>query len=125
MEARQDLEGPLTVAAVRIPRAGLLALGAGFAAFGVLLFLGRNLIFFYDEWTLITQSPRWTLISLFHPHNEHWSTLLKLTYKPLLLAVRLRSYLRYLALSLALHVASALRVFVRVRRRAGEGASLA
>src|SRR5207253_8610155 len=85
MEARQDLERPLTVAAVRIPRAGLLALGAGFAAFGVLLFLGRNLIFFYDEWTLITQSPRWTLVSFFQPHNEHWSTLLKLTYEALLL----------------------------------------
>ena len=120
MEARQDLEGPLTVAAVRIPRAGLLALGAGFAAFGVLLFLGRNLIFFYDEWTLITQSPRWTLVSFFQPHNEHWSTLLKLTYEALLLTVGLRSYLPYLALALALHVASALLVFVLVRRRAGE-----
>jgi hypothetical protein len=120
MEVRKETQAPRTVASVRIPRAGSLALGAGFAAFCVLLYLGRNLIFFYDEWTLITQSPRWTLVSFFQPHNEHWSTLLKVTYEALLHTVGLRSYLPYLALALLLHVASALLLFVLVRRRAGD-----
>lgn len=120
MEGRKDTDGSRTVASVRIPRAEAVALGAGLAAFAVLLYLGRHLIFFYDEWTLITQSPRWTVTSLFQPHNEHWSTLLKLAYEGLLLTVGLRSYLPYLALALLLHVASALLLFVLIRRRAGD-----
>ncbi len=124
MASREDTDGIRTVASVGIPRAGAVAFGAGLAAFAGLLYLGRHLIFFYDEWTLITQSPRWTVTSLFQPHNEHWSTLLKVTYEGLLLTVGLRSYLPYLALALLLHVASALLLFVLIRRRAGDVPSL-
>jgi hypothetical protein len=93
-------------------------------AFATLLYLGRHGSFYHDEWTFIGKSGG-TLSDWFGPHNEHWSTVPFLIHRVLLLTVGLTSYLPYLAVLLALHVAAAASLFVLVRRMSGTLVALA
>ena len=65
-----------------------------------LLYLGRNLWFFFDEWDIVGNHA----LGLFQPHNEHWSTLPYLAYRALYPVFGLRQYLPYLAVMLVLHL---------------------
>jgi hypothetical protein len=87
-------------------------------AFATLLYLGRRGSFYHDEWTFIAKSGG-TLTDWFGPHNEHWSTVPFLIHVILRRTVGLTSYLPYLAVLLALHVAAAASLFVLVRRMSG------
>jgi hypothetical protein len=87
-------------------------------AFATLLYLGRHGSFYHDEWTFIAKSGG-TLADWFGPHNEHWSTVPFLIHMVLRRTVGLTSYLPYLAVLLALHVAAAGSLFVLVRRMSG------
>jgi hypothetical protein len=87
-------------------------------AFATLLYLGRHGSFYHDEWTFIAKSGG-TLTDWFGPHNEHWSTIPFLIHVVLRRTVGLTSYLPYLAVLLALHVAAAASLFVLVRRMSG------
>src|SRR4051794_4051298 len=89
------------------------------AAFVVLLYLGRGLTFFGDEWTFITGRQALTLSNLLEPHNEHWTLFPILAYKALFSVVGLHSYLPYLVVLLALHLTAAGGLFVLLRRTAG------
>jgi hypothetical protein len=88
-------------------------------ACAVLVYLGRGLTFFGDEWEFITARQDLTVQSLFNPHNEHWSLFPVLAYKVLLSVVGLHSYLPYLGLLLTLHVTAVAALFVLLRRLAG------
>jgi len=94
-------------------------------AFALLLYLGRDLTFFGDEWTWIEERADWTWDAFMQPHNEHWSLGLAVAYKPLLATVGLRSYVPYLTLLILLHIATAAALYWHVRRQVGPIAAVA
>lgn len=115
----------MTAAAVRVPHARLIVIGAAVFVGLAILWLSRNFNFYFDEWDFILAAPAWTPASLLEPHNEHPTMLLRAAYALLLNTVGLRSYLPYMAVLLALHGASVVLLFELVRRRAGELIGLA
>jgi hypothetical protein len=88
-------------------------------AFVVLLYLGRALTFFGDEWEFITKRQDLTLQNLLGPHSQHWSLFPVLVYKSLVSVVGLHSYLPYLAMLLLVHMTAVAGLFVLLRRMAG------
>ncbi len=88
-------------------------------AFVTLLYLGRSLTFFGDEWEFIVRRQDLTLATLLDPHNEHWSLFLVLVYNVIFSVVGLHSYLPYLAALLLVHVLAVTGLFVLLRRIAG------
>jgi hypothetical protein len=89
-------------------------------AVALLLYLGRHLWFFYDEWDIVGNHQ----LPLLQPHNEHWSTLPYLAYAGLYRLFGLRTYLPYLGVVLLLHAAAAHQLWL-LMRRAGVGDWLA
>lgn len=115
----------MTAAAVRVPHARLIVIGAAVLVGLAILWLSRNFNFYFDEWDFILAAPTWTPASLLEPHNEHPTMLLRAVYALLLNTVGLRSYLPYMAVLLALHAACVVLLFELVRRRAGDLIALA
>lgn len=99
----------------------LLAVVASLA----ILWLGRGLTFFSDEWAFIERRSLADVGGWLAPHNEHWSTLPVIAYRLLVETVGLGSYLPYQLAIVALHVLVCWLVFRLVRRRAGAGIGLA
>lgn len=93
--------------------------GLGIAAFAGLLYLTRGLDFYYDEWDFVLGAPHWTLGDYFFPHAEHWSTVPSMIYEALFLLFGARTYLPFMAVLLAMHVAIAFLLYVFIRRRQG------
>jgi hypothetical protein len=91
----------------------------------LILWLGRGLTFFSDEWAFIERRSLGDPSTWFAPHNEHWVTLPIIAYRLLVESIGLGSYLPYLLLVVALHVVVAALVFRLVRRRAGAVIGLA
>ena len=89
------------------------------------LWLGRGLTFFSDEWAFIADRSLGDPSTWWAPHNEHWSTLPILAYRALVETVGLRTYVPYLALVIVLNVIVAFLVRRHVQRRAGAWAGLA
>jgi hypothetical protein len=110
----------VNAAEVRIPHARVIVTIAALVASAAILWLARSSTFYYDEWTFILGAPDWTWVTLLRPHNEHPVMLARAIYAALLSTVGLRSYLPYMAVLLALHVASVVLLFELVRRRAGD-----
>jgi hypothetical protein len=96
----------------------LFALAAAASSL-LILGLGLGLTFFADEWAFIESRALGDPSTWLVPHYEHWSTLPVIVYTGLLETVGLRSYVPYLAVLLALHVACATLVFVLLRRSSG------
>lgn len=99
------------------PTAGLAALLV--AGLPVLLWLGRGLTFFSDEWTFIESRSLGDPSTWLPPHNEHWTTLAILAYRALVETVGLGSYVPYLAVAVALHGLVVALVFVIIRGQSG------
>ena len=110
----------MTVSEVRIPHARMIVVLAALAFSAAILWLTRGYTFYFDEWTFILTAPDWTLATLLQPHNEHPVMLTRAIYAALLATVGLRSYLPYMGVVLALHVASVVLLFEVVRRRSGD-----
>jgi hypothetical protein len=87
------------------------------AAAVVLLYLGRHLTFWYDEWGSITFAGGVT--DFLTPVNEHWSTFPLALYRITFAAFGLRSYMPYLAEVIALHLLAVAAAYVLARRRVG------
>jgi hypothetical protein len=85
----------------------------------LILGLGLGLTFFSDEWAFIERRALGDPSTWLAPHNEHWSTIPIIAYRGLVETVGLRSYVPYLAVLLALHVACATLVFILLRRSSG------
>jgi hypothetical protein len=127
---RHTVESPgpkrgVTSRDVRVPHARLIVLASALVVCGALLWLSRSYTFYFDEWSFITQAPDATLAWFFRPHNEHPAILFRAVYLTLLSTAGLRSYLPYMALLLALHLANVLLLFEVARRRAGELVAMA
>ena len=99
------------------PRVVLLAGMVATAA--VLLYVGRGLTFFFDEWDFLLGRRTGGLESLLAPHNEHFSLVPVIAYKVLGSIVGLEHYIAYRASVIALHGLAALLVFRLVRARLG------
>jgi hypothetical protein len=100
---------------LRDPVLLLLAAAAGSAA--LLLAWGSRLTFLLDEWEFLLYRPGFTADSILRPHGEHISIAPVLIYKALLATVGMSSSLPYLAVSVALFLATSILLFVYLRRR--------
>jgi len=109
---------------VMVDRSARLAVAAFIAAevvaLSLWLTLGRNQWFFSDEWDFLAGRTAGDLGDLFHPHDNHWSTLPILAYRVLWWLFGLRTYLPYLTLVVLLHLTAAA-LLRAVMRRAGVG----
>ena len=83
----------------------------------LLLYLGRSLTFWYDEWRSVTFDG--TAFDYLRPVNEHWSTIPLALYRLTFEVVELRSYLPYLAQVILLHLSAVAAAYTLMRRRIG------
>ncbi len=104
--------------------AGALGAILGAAAV-VLLYAGRHLTFFYDEWDFILGRRGGGLHTYLDPHNGHLSLIPVLVYKVLFKLVGLRHYTAYRAVSIAVQLICAYLLYVLGRRRIGPWLALA
>jgi hypothetical protein len=101
-------------------RLGVAALGVGLLAAGLLLlYAGRHLTFFYDEWNFILERRGGGLGTYLDPHNGHLSLFPVLVYKALFATVGLRSYLPYRLVQILLHLGCGTLLYIIARRRLG------
>jgi hypothetical protein len=98
---------------------------AALAAVVLIIYLARYTTFYHDEWSFIVDRRAWTLDAFMRPHNEHWALVPAIVYKLLFSTVGLRSYLPYLVVLMAVHVAAASSVYVLMRRLNGQLPALA
>jgi hypothetical protein len=97
-----------------------LVLGAGL----VVLYVGRSMTFWQDEWGLIGRiGDGLDAGEALQPWNEHWTTIPVLLYAVTFRVFGLHSYLPYLAELIALHLLVVLGVYVLARRRIGRVAA--
>ncbi len=91
----------------------------------VLLYAGRHLTFFYDEWAFVLQRRGGGLGSYLDPHNDHLVLFPVLVYKVLFALFGLRHYTPYRFVTVALHVVACAELYILVRRRVGPWLALA
>jgi hypothetical protein len=91
----------------------------------LLLWLGRGMTFFSDEWAFIQTRTLGDPGTWLAPHNEHWTTLPVIVYRLLVETVGLRTYVPYLAVVVALHGLVVVLTFIAVRRTSGPLAAVA
>ena len=113
---RRRREGPTAWTAALVVA---LAVGLPF-----LLWMGRGLTFFSDEWAFIESRSLGDPGTWLPPHNEHWSTLPILLYRGLVETIGLGSYVPYLMVVVALHGMLVTLVFAVVRRQSGPAVAL-
>jgi hypothetical protein len=94
----------------------LLAAGVVLSA-ALLLHWGSKLTFLLDDWEFLLYRQGFNAHSILGPHGEHISIAPVLIYKALLDTAGMDSSLPYLAVSVALFLASAVLLFIYVRRR--------
>jgi hypothetical protein len=94
------------------------------ASIATLVWMGRGLTFFSDEWAFITSRSLADPATWWAPHNEHWSTVPVLAYRALVETVGLRTYVPYLLVIAVLHGLVAWLVYRAVERRAAPMAAL-
>jgi hypothetical protein len=90
-------------------------------SFGIVLWLGRGMTFFWDEWDFIARRSLGDPSTWWLPHNEHWSTLPILVYRAIVETIGIGSYVPYLAVVGILHLAVVAAVYrlVRLETRSG------
>lgn len=122
IEAESTAEpAPTRTAAAVEPRPWpgiVLAAGMALTA-AVLIYAGRELTFFYDEWDFILGRRGGGLESLLEPHNEHLSLVPVVAYKVLGSIVGLEQYIAYRLVVVGLHLLAAGLVFRIVKARLG------
>lgn len=97
--------------------AGLLV--AILSASVLLLYLGRDLTFFGDEWTFLDERMVPSVDAWLRPHNEHWSSIPVIAYQVFFRIFGLQSYQPYLALLVAVHMITVCGVYRLVSALAG------
>ena len=115
----------MTARDVRVPHARLIVLAAAIAGGAALAWLSRTYTFYFDEWSFITQAPDSTVAWIFTPHNEHPAILFRIVYWMLLNTAGLRTYVPYMVVLLAVHLANVFLIFELVRRRNGDAIGIA
>jgi hypothetical protein len=103
-----------TTLADRLERLDWPPIALAAAAIPILVWLGRDMTFYHDEWALILKRDL-SIDGILAPHNEHLSATLVILYRVLLGTVGMGSYWPYLGVTFALHLAVAGLVYVIVR----------
>jgi hypothetical protein len=85
-------------------------------ALPLLLWLGRDRWFFYDEWDFLADRRAWNFADLMRPHNEHWSTIPILIYRALYSVFGIRSYWPYQLPVIVAHLAVVGLLYMVMRR---------
>lgn len=97
-----------------------IVLGALLLLGGLLLvYAGRHLTFFYDEWTFVLTRRGSNLGAYLAPHNGHFVLVPVLIYKLLFAIVGLRHYTPYRIITVLLHLLSCGLLYALVRPRVG------
>lgn len=99
----------------RPDRADIIVILAIAVASALLLWLGRGLTFFADEWAVIGDRPI-SLETFLRPFNEHWLGVTTLVHRLMVEAIGLESYLPFLAVLVALHALVVAQVYLIARR---------
>lgn len=85
----------------------------------LLMYAGRYLTFFYDEWTFVLVRRGGGIDTYLDPHNGHLSLFPVVIYKLLFATVGLRHYTPYRLVGTALHLLCAGLLYLLARRRVG------
>src|SRR4029079_15106616 len=78
-----------------------------FVAFLILVWVNRHQWFNVDEWGFLVDRgvfPKGDDVSIFFPHNEHWSTIPVLGYRLLFSVFGVQTYLPYLVVLFLFHL---------------------
>ncbi|HEY3383823.1 MAG TPA: hypothetical protein VGK32_18835 [Vicinamibacterales bacterium] len=86
---------------------------------GALLYVGRWLMFWWDEWAFIFDRPDPTARSLLAPFFDTFVAVPVVVYQALLAAFGMRTYVPYLLVDWAAHFAIAFLLYRTVSRRSG------
>lgn len=86
---------------------------------GVLLYVGRWLLFWRDEWNFVFNRPDPTLRAVMAPFFDTFAAVPVLVYQALLAVFGLRTYLPYLLVDWTAHFAIAFLLYRIVNRRSG------
>lgn len=97
----------------------LVLVVAGIVMLGVLLYVGRWLLFWRDEWAFIFERPDPTTRTLLAPFLDTFVAVPVLVYDALLAVFGLRSYLPYLLVAWAAHFLCVALLYRIVSRRSG------
>ena len=89
------------------------------AAAAVLMYAGRHLTFFADEWVWILDRRGGGINSLLKPYNDHFSLFPLAVYRLLFALVGIRHYTVYRAVGVGLHLVCAVLLYILIRRRVG------
>lgn len=106
-------------------RPGFILAGASLIMLGVLLYVGRWLLFFWDEWSFIFYRPDPTPQALLAPFFDTFVAVPVLVYEALLAVFGLGTYLPYLLVAWSAHFAIAALLYRIVNRRSGVVVGLA
>ena len=90
-EAPRDASGGSLSFRQRLERIDWPPLALAFVALLWLVWLGRDMTFYHDEWALILKRDL-SINGIFAPHNEHLSATLVVLYRVLIGTVGLGSY---------------------------------
>ena len=100
--------------------------GAMLAVAGIaVLYAGRHLTFFYDEWSFVLTRRGRGVNTYLDPHNGHLVLFPVVVYKVLVALFGLRHYWPYRLVEVALHLLCCWFVYVLARRRLGPTVALA
>jgi hypothetical protein len=88
-------------------------------AVAALLFAGRHLTFYYDEWSIVIGRQGSSLGTFLDSHNGHFILFIVVVYKLLFALVGLAHYFWYRAVGVVLVAVSAALLYAILRRRIG------
>ncbi len=100
------------------PATGVL-IGLLIAAAALLMYAGRHLSFFADEWVWILDRRGGGLNSFLEPYNGHFSLFPMAVYKLLFSLVGVRHYTAYRGVGVGVQLLCAVLLYILVRRRVG------
>ncbi len=102
----------------------LLLIAAALGSAALLAALQSHFTFFLDEWDLLLHRRGFSADAFLRPHNEHIIVAPAIVYKAIQGTLGMESPAPYQAIAIATFVASAVLLFVWVRRRIGEWPAL-
>lgn len=110
----------LTAPALRRPSAATgVLIGLLVAAAALLMYAGRHLTFYADEWVWLLHRRGGGINSFLEPHNDHFSLFPVAVYRLLFALVGMRHYTAYRAVGVGIHLLCAVLLYILVRRRVG------
>jgi len=92
---------------------------AGIAMLGLLLYVSRWLMFYFDEWDFVVERPDPSVRSIFAPHVDTLLATLVVIYQTILHIFGLRTYLPYLLVDWLTHFVCVGLIYHIVARRSG------